>query len=212
LVFQAADIDPQEMRGLSAAYDVFPIIVLNRKDEPSARLFTLCHELVHILTRTSGICNETTEKSQMSNQLELRCNRIAGITLVPTDMLKENKHTKQIQSVIFDDAEVFALSRDFAVSREVIIHRLWQINVINKSKYFDTLTRYTEEYVAYKKRKQDNKGFLPPALDMGTQVGKLYTRTVLGAYYTDKITPRDASGYLLNLRIQHFTKAESWCY
>lgn len=33
LIFQAAKIQPEEMRGLSVAYDVFPIIALNRKDE-----------------------------------------------------------------------------------------------------------------------------------------------------------------------------------
>lgn len=39
LIFQAAKIQPEEMRGLSIAYESFPIIALNRKDEPSARLF-----------------------------------------------------------------------------------------------------------------------------------------------------------------------------
>lgn len=50
LIFQATKIAPSEMRGLSIAYERMPIIALNRKDEPSARLFTLCHELVHIVT------------------------------------------------------------------------------------------------------------------------------------------------------------------
>ena len=38
LIFQAAKVQPEEMRGLSVAYDTFPIMALNRKDEPSARL------------------------------------------------------------------------------------------------------------------------------------------------------------------------------
>ena len=63
LIFQAAKVQPEEMRGLSVAYDTFPIIALNRKDEPSARLFTLLHELVHIMTRTSGICNDMSQDS-----------------------------------------------------------------------------------------------------------------------------------------------------
>ena len=58
LIFQASKINPSEIRGLSIAYENFPIIALNRKDESSARLFTLFHEIVHILTRTSGICND----------------------------------------------------------------------------------------------------------------------------------------------------------
>ena len=211
LIFQAAKIQPEEMRGLSVAYDAFPIIALNRKDEPSARLFTLIHELVHIMTRTSGICNDTSQDKTQIGQMELFCNKIAGLTLVPTATIKQNKNTTLIQQYGFDDIYVNALARDFAVSREVILHRLWDINIIGNTMYFDTLNRYSEEYMAYKKRKKPD-GFLPPALDKGTQVGRLYTKAVISAYHTDRISPREASTYLLGLRVKHFGAIERWCY
>lgn len=210
LVFQAAKIEPNEMRGLSLGYEMFPIIALNRKDEPSARLFTLMHELAHIILGTSGICNDTTESSPTTNAVELLCNTIAGLVLVPTARLKKHPAIKSIKTYGFDDVYVSAIARDFAVSKEVIIHHLWTIGVISRNLYFETLKRYSEEYLAYKNRKK--KGFLPPALDKGTQVGKLYAKTVLSTYYGDKITARDASGYLLNLGIQHFAGIERWCY
>ena len=47
---------------------------------------------------------------------------------------------------------------------------------------------------------------------LATQVGKLYARTVLNAYYADKITARDTSGYLLNLKAKNFGKLERWCF
>lgn len=143
------------MRGLSVAYDTFPIIALNRKDEPSARLFTLLHELVHIMTRTSGICNNMSQDPGQAEKTELFCNKIAGLALVPTVQLKRNKNFFLMQQYGIDDAYVSALARDFAVSREVILHRLWDIDFIGKSDYFDILNRYTDEYRAYKqKRKQ----------------------------------------------------------
>ena len=211
LVFQAAKISPNEMRGLSIAYDSFPIIALNRKDEPSARLFTLFHEMVHILTRTSGICNDIGQDKASKNQTELFCNRIAGIALVPDNQLKCNKNIPLIKQYGFDDVYVNAIARDFAVSKEVVINRLWNIAIISKQTYFDTLKRYSEEYLAYKSKSKKD-GFLPPALDKGTQVGKLYTKTVLTAYHSDTISPRQASGYLLGLRVQHFSSIERWCY
>lgn len=211
LVFQAAKIQPEEMRGLSVAYDTFPIIGLNRKDEPSARLFTLMHELVHILTRTSGVCNDMSQDNGQQVDVELFCNKIAGLALVPTEQLKKSKYTALVKQYGPDDQHVNALARDFAVSREVILHRLWDIDAISKATYFDTLKRYVEEYLAYKKRKKAD-GFLPPALDKGTQVGKLYTKTVLSAYHADKLTPHEASSYLLGLRTPHFDAIERWCY
>lgn len=84
LIFQATKINTDEFRGLSVAYDVFPIIALNRKDENSAKLFTLIHELVHIFKRTSGICNDMSLIGSNNKDLELFCNKIAGLTLVPT--------------------------------------------------------------------------------------------------------------------------------
>lgn len=211
LIFQAVNINPSEMRGLSVAYDEFPIIALNRKDENSARLFTLFHELVHILTRTSGICNEIGQEDISQNQIELMCNKIAGLALVPEQQLKSNPNISNIKKYGLDDVYVSALARDFAVSKEVIINRLWCIGIISKNTYFDTLKRYSVEYLTYKNKKKKD-GFIPPALDKGTQVGKLYAKTILSAYHSDKISPRDASGYLLGLKVKHFSTIERWCY
>lgn len=211
LVFQAAKISPEEMRGLSIAYDVFPIIALNRKDEPSARLFSLLHELVHILSRTSGICNDMSQDKAQLGKMELFCNKIAGLALVPTQQLKKNKNIVLIQQYGLDDTYVNALARDFAVSREVILHRLWDIGIIGQTTYFDTFNRYSEEYIAYKSRAKKD-GFLPPALDKGTQVGKLYTKAIIEAYHADRLSPRETSNYLLGLRVKHFGAIERWCY
>lgn len=190
--FKQLKSNPAEMRGLSLAYELFPVIALNRKDEPSARLFTLLHELVHILSRTSGICNNMSLDENQRGGLELFCNKIAGLSLVPTDQLRQNRNVLLIQQHGLDEGYISALARDFAVSREVILHRLWDIKVISRKTYFEILDRYSEEYLAYKKRKKTD-GFIPPALDKGTQVGKLYTKTVLSAYHADKLTPRETS-------------------
>lgn len=208
LIFQASKINPTEMRGMSAAYDVLPYIVLNRKDEYSARLFTLCHELAHIVLRSSGICNEASEQGQSSNKMELLCNEIAGLTLVPDDMIKNHMSTQKIRLSGFDDAYVIELSRDFAVSTQVIIHRLWKTGVITTDFYYATLKRYIEEYNL---RPKKEGGFVPPALDKGTQVGKLYTRMVLNAYRSENITVYQASSLLLNLNSKHFDSIERWC-
>ncbi len=210
LIFQASKIEPKEMRGLSLAYDFFPIITLNRKDEPSARLFTLIHELVHIITNTSGICNDISEDSTSENDIELMCNDIAGLVLVPQNEFIQHNGISQIKRYGFDDTYVSAIARDFAVSKEVILHHLWDTNIITKRMYFEILKRYGDEYQEYKAKQKS--GFLPPALDKGTQVGKLYARTVLISYHGDKISARDASNYLLNLGQQHFSKIERWCY
>lgn len=210
LVFQSAKVQLSEMRGLSAAYEKMPIIALNRKDEASARLFTLCHELVHIVTRTSGICVETSETDNSRHETEMKCNRIAGSVLVPMDRLSSHPVVSEIKAHGFTDARIRRISADFAVSREVILHRLWEMNVITKNEYFNTLKRYSADYQTRKEERED--GYIPHYLNIGTQLGKLYARTVLNAYYTDEISVRDASGYLMNLKLNSFEKLEGWCF
>ena len=208
LVFQAARIDPHEMRGLSIGYDVVPIIVLNRKDEYSARLFTLVHELAHIVLRNTGICNDVSVDGA-SSKIEQFCNEVAGLVLVPNQELKTHQAITQIKKYGLDDAYVRSIARDFAVSREVIINRLCAINVISKAVYLERLRQYTAEYIEYAAKKRG--GQIPPALDIGSQVGRLYTRTVLSAFHNERLSVRDASGYLQNLKPKHFDSLERWC-
>lgn len=209
LVFQAAKIDPREMRGLSIGYDEMPIIVLNRKDEYSARLFTLIHEVVHIVLGNTGICNDIGSSATTTNTIERFCNEVAGLVLAPVEELKSHPVLNNIIEYGLDDVYVNAIARDFAVSKEVVLYNLCSLGVITNDEYFDTLHRYSDEYKEYASKKKS--GQIPPAIDKGSQVGRLYARTVLEAYHNDRITVRDASAYLLNLGIKHFGNIERWC-
>jgi Zn-dependent peptidase ImmA (M78 family) len=168
------------------------------------------HELAHLVLGLSSVCNDISEKSTSNNKTELLCNNIAGLALVPAIRFKQHPDIDAVRKFGLDDTHVRSIARDFAVSKEVILHRLWSEGIIEKQLYFDTLKRYNEEYLQYQAKKP--KGFLPPVLDKGTQIGKLYARTVLTSYHTQSISTRDASNFLLNLSAHHFAKMEGWCF
>ncbi|MEW6065150.1 MAG: ImmA/IrrE family metallo-endopeptidase [Bacillota bacterium] len=213
LVFQAAKVDKAVMRGMSIYDPVFPIIVVNRKDEYNARIFTLMHEFVHILTRTPGICDAFGVERQSRFDIEIKCNRIAAEALVPQNALLSESQWIKIQQYGWDDDGIQKISRNFSVSREVIIGRLMTLGKIGIDFYNEKLSQYTREYEQYERNRSNKKdGFLPPSKDICSQVGKLYARTVMNAYNQELITPRDASQFLSGLRIQHFGKVERWCF
>jgi len=213
LVFQAANVEKNIMRGMSIYAPIFPIIVVNRKDEYNARIFTLMHEFVHILTRTPGICDAIGIEKLSRFEIEIKCNRIAAEALVPSNELLSDEHLSKIKQTGWDDNEILKIARNFSVSREVIIGRLLALGVIGIDFYNEKLMQYTREYEEYERNQKKNKdGFMPPSIDVCSQVGKLYARTVMNAYYLEIISPRDVSLLLSGLRIQHFDKVERWCF
>ena len=213
LVFQAKKCDSRIMRGMSIYESIFPIIVVNRKDEYSARTFTLLHEFVHILTRTPGICDTFDIGHQSSFAIEIKCNNIAAEALVPQDALLADNKWKQIDRYGWDDNIIKKISRNFSVSREVIIGRLLKLGKIRFDFYKEKLSQYTKEYEQYKRNRNDeNDRFLPPSTDICSQVGKLYARTIMNACNREIITLKDASHFLSGLRIHHFDKVERWCF
>jgi len=210
LVFQAANIDPREMRGMSVYKKIFPIIIVNRKDAINARIFTLFHELVHLLTKTPGICDNMSSFTEKANDdIEVFCNKVAAKTLVPRKNLEEYTDLDYFKDQGIEDRLIGSIARNFAVSRAVIIGRLYELNKISLPIYLKKLKQYSSEYIQNKKK---SKGFLPPSKDIPSQVGKLYSRTVLSAYNQELITPIIASGYFSGLRLQHFPKIEGWCF
>jgi len=210
LIFQAADIELSEMRGISVFEEIYPIIVVNRKDAPRARIFTLIHELAHLLTKTAGICDSTGMSEFSSFDIELMCNHIAANALVPESLLKENKIFIQLINS-WNDELVRNIGNEFAVSREVILGRLLTFKNIDFAFYKRKMEQYTKEY---HQNKQDKKGdsYLSPSTDKESQLGKTYIKTVLTAYNQDIITARDAIQYFDGLRLKHFEKLESWCF
>ena len=49
LVFQATEVEVSEMRGFSLGDETLPAVVVNIKDHPHGRVFTLLHEFVHLM-------------------------------------------------------------------------------------------------------------------------------------------------------------------
>jgi Zn-dependent peptidase ImmA (M78 family) len=71
-----------EFRGFAIADDQAPLIFINHADWPSARLFTLLHELCHIWLGVTGISDGDPSNKR---QEEILCNQVAAEFLVPAD-------------------------------------------------------------------------------------------------------------------------------
>ncbi len=107
-----------------------PIIGINTKDQTRARqLFTLVHELAHVIIGASGISDPFITK----NALEKRCNRFAAAFLFPKSLL-EYIIPLRIQEVSTVEA-VRKVANVLKISLEATVIRLEQLKIFPEGTY-----------------------------------------------------------------------------
>jgi Predicted Zn peptidase len=83
LVF-SLQLGKNEIRGFSAWDDYAPVVAVNTAYVPGARIFTMAHELAHLVTRTDSACFDWVRPSSLSDgDAELWCERFAAAFLLP---------------------------------------------------------------------------------------------------------------------------------
>lgn len=205
LVFQATRTPVEEMRGFSLSETPLPAIIVNRKDAPVARCFTLLHELTHLMLHTPGICDwrDSTNRTPEAQRIEVFCNHVAGSALVPGQSLRDQDIVvSHRQGPIWSTSELNKLAREYAVSREVILRRLLILGLTDQAFYQAKREEFLEEFET---RPKSIGGFLPPSKNVVSAAGKPFIRLVLDAMYSNRITVSDVSSYL-GVRLQHLDR------
>ena len=196
LVFQASGISLKEMRGFSISDMPLPVIVVNDKDGVNGRVFTLFHELAHILLREGGICGLYDDDG-----IEVFCNRVAGATLIPRESLvSEEIVTSKSGDAHWSDHEIRAISNKYGVSREAALRRILGIGRTTEQFYGIKREQYQEEYSILANRNRG--GPVRQYRKVLSRNGYSFARLVLRNYYQDYITAGDVSEFL-DVRLKH---------
>lgn len=117
--------------GFCLAHPLYPVIVVNTRRQTRGRLlFTLIHELAHVLMNKSGISDPFIR----ANAVERLCNRFAGAFLVPKNYVHA---LLGISKPITDPGyeEVRWASRRLKISQEATVLRLEQLGVYRSGSY-----------------------------------------------------------------------------
>lgn len=207
LVFQVSRVDPTEMRAFSIADRPLPVIAVNIKDAPHARVFSMLHELAHLAMRQGGLCDlhEEGMRSEEEQRAEIACNMIAGAVLVPGERLMAEDVVRAKRGASeWGDEELVSLSRRYGVSREVILRRLLLLGRTSQAFYRKKALEMRERAAS---RPERAPGFPPPHALAVSTAGHLFARLVLRSYYEGSITSRDVSDFL-EIRLQHMSRVE----
>lgn len=181
MVIQSSKVALNNMRGYSVFFERFPLVVVNRKDAYSARTFTLVHELTHLLLKSSGLCDLSSEQGRPSHEqkLEIFCNSVASQTFVPDAILLSYPEIRGVGPEAWTDEILRPIARDFGVSREVVLRKLLDHGLVTKDFYIENRERYTQEAIAHKQKQKG--GFVTPAVDVVSTKGRQYVSLVFEA-------------------------------
>ena len=201
LTFQATDLEMSEARGFSVSAKPLPVVVVNMKDAPRGRIFTLLHETVHIMLNDGGICD------LHDADAEAFCNKVAGAALFPkTELLNSavvGRHRKG--EMRWSDAELQELSREFGGSREAALVRFLTLRLTSQEFYERQRREFLEQY---QKQQREQAGFAPPHVVALSSAGPLFTSLVIENFNRDRITASDVSDYL-QIRVKHLHELQS---
>jgi Zn-dependent peptidase ImmA (M78 family)/DNA-binding XRE family transcriptional regulator len=210
LVFQASRIETAEASGFAYWSEVLPFMVINRKDAYARRVFSMFHELSHLMIRQSGVSDIDIEgpRSADDEKIEVFCNEVAAAALMPRDLFLrealivskgENRHE-------WDDATIEVLSHTYSVSREAIVRRLLTLGRTTEVFYRRKRAQYAVEFVHQRERDREKNDGKPIPRNMPRETvadyGKPFVRRVIENYHLDRISLSDVSGYL-GVKVRH---------
>ena len=131
--FRDASVD-----GFCLVHEQFPVIYLNNSRSSVRQIFSLFHELAHILLGENGI---TRGINPVGEQIEAFCNQFAAEFLVPSGDLET-----RFKDSLYDDAAIEELAGYYKVSRPVILLKLVNRGVFTSEDYRQKTARWTEGY------------------------------------------------------------------
>jgi Zn-dependent peptidase ImmA (M78 family)/DNA-binding XRE family transcriptional regulator len=203
LTLQATGIQLNEARGFSVGMRPLPVVVVNIKDAPRGRIFTLLHEVTHVMLNEGGICDLHDEDA------EAFCNRVAGATLFPKEALLRSVTVREHRKgdPTWTDYELQQLSRQFGGSREAALVRLLTLRLTTQAFYEKARKEFLKVYAEKHKQRQEAEGFAPPHVIAISSAGPLFTALVVESFNREKITASDVSDYL-QIRLKHLKELQ----
>jgi Zn-dependent peptidase ImmA (M78 family)/transcriptional regulator with XRE-family HTH domain len=130
-------VGKESINGFSLWDTEAPIVAVNTARNESSRIFTLFHELGHLVTKTSSACLEAMRTKSRTDSVERWCERFAAELLMPTDDIRASLQAFGWKSgeAITNLKPVKRIARSYKVSLRAAVIRLIEIGATDWSLY-----------------------------------------------------------------------------
>lgn len=166
-------LEDKFISGFCLLHEEFPIIFINNSNAFTRQIFTLVHELGHILFEIHGV-TDVDEKyldhmGQKDKSLEIKCNQYATEVLVPTDSFEND-------ILLFRDKGPDAIPKiaeKYSVSKEVISRRLLDRKLVTADYYSTKAEEWNQEYLRSKAATSGGNYYLTKLSYLGSGFAQL---------------------------------------
>ena len=204
LVFQVPGIEASEMQGFAITPRPLPIVAYNSNTTYRRRIFTLFHELGHVVLNDTVLHESEVMLTPSDYRRERFCNRFAAHLLVPTeDLLSHPLVMRMGADALWTDAEVKELRVFFKVSKSVLIRRLREEGRIAESQYYNLVEDFDNYVAPPEPKKQGGSHFRNQIVWLGSMIPELAFRN----FYRENLSERDLSS-LFNLKSSSLGRME----
>ena len=186
-------------------YDMdFPVIFVNNNKAKNRQIFTLFHELAHLLMHTGGVDTRQDDYIEYltgdDRRIEMLCNQFAAEFLVPSEDLQARLAGKFIHDKLISD-----WARLYGVSRETILRRLLDWKRVSQQEYDEKTRQWREE------RKESSGSGGNYYLTQGAYLGEKYIEAVFSNYHMGKVSLEQAADYL-DVKTRNVAGMEEWLF
>lgn len=193
----------RDVSGFCLFDNEFPIIVINNSTSYSRQIFSLFHELAHILYSISGVTKDDMsyldDLPRTDRQLEIACNKFAASLLVPdADFLSGTRAQLPTDAVVKELADLYK------VSREVILRRFLDKGLVDQREYEEKASQWRKEYES---RGRAGGGMYYAT--MATYLGRRFLGLAFACYYSGHCSLQDLASHL-NVRTRNVGRLEEF--
>lgn len=175
-------LDVEEFRGFVLVDEFAPLIFVNGADGKAAQMFTLAHELAHVLFGRSAAF-DLRRLQPADDAIEKACNEAAAEFLVPASTLREVWAT--LDQARAPSQEV---ARRFKVSEIVAARRLLDLGLIDRARFFAFYQENTDRIRESSQKSGGGDFYATQNLRLGSR----FSRAVIQATREGKLLFSDA--------------------
>lgn len=180
-----------------------PLIYLNNSTTKTRQIFSLLHELAHLLINVSGISKfETSYVNRLpmaERKIEQFCNKVAAEILIPSADFIQQIAGFLGDAELVQDHLYANLANRYGVSREAVLRRLLDMGRVSQA-FYEQKAKF---WASQKKAAGGGDWYA----SQNTYLSERFAREVIGRHYRNQISVEQASEFL-GIKAKNFSGLE----